>query len=73
MALQDTVRETVQEEVAGVTALGKQAMESGAYLYPVKGIFYFVSHRNLWGPLTSRLAPLLGLSTGVIASMFMFT
>ncbi|KAL0632160.1 hypothetical protein Q9L58_008953 [Maublancomyces gigas] len=73
MTLQDTVRETVREEVAGVTALGKQAVESGAYLYPVKGIFYFASHRNLWGPLTSRLAPLLGLSTGVIASMFMFT
>lgn len=73
MTLQDTVRETVREEVAGVTALGKQAVESGAYLYPVKGIFYFASHRNLWGPLTSRLAPLLGLSAGVIASMFMFT
>lgn len=73
MALQDTLRETVQEEVAGITALGKQAVESGAYLYPIKGIFYFVSHRNLWGPLKSRLAPLLGLSIGVIASMFLFT
>lgn len=73
MPLQDTVKETVRDEVAGITALGKQAVASGAYLYPVKGIFYFVSHRNLWAPFTSRLAPLLGLSTGVLASMFMFT
>lgn len=73
MPLQDTIREAVRDEITGVTSLGKQAVESGAYLYPLKGIFYFVSHRNLWGPLTSRLAPLLGLSTAVIVSMFLFT
>lgn len=72
MPLQDTIQEAVRNEITGVTSLGKQAVESGAYLYPLKGIFYFASHRNLWGPLTSRLVPLLGLSTGVIASMFLF-
>lgn len=73
MPLQETVKETVKDEIAGITALGRQAAASGAYLYPFKGILYFISHKNLWKPLTSRLAPLLGLSTGVITSMFLFT
>ncbi|KAH8884312.1 hypothetical protein GQ53DRAFT_786371 [Thozetella sp. PMI_491] len=38
-----------------------------------QGIFYFVAHRSLWKPLLSRLAPMLSLSTGVIAAMFFFT
>lgn len=69
MTLQDLVR----AEIAGVTTLGKEVAQSGTYLYPLKGIFYFASHRSLWGPLTSRLAPLLVLSTGVITSMFLLT
>lgn len=73
MSLQDTVRETIRDEIAGVTALGKEAAASGAYLYPIKGIYYFARNRSLWKPLTSRIVPLLGLSTGVITSMFLFT
>jgi hypothetical protein len=39
----------------------------------LQGIFYFVSHRTLWKPLLSKLAPTMTLSVGVIAFMFIFT
>jgi len=71
--LKDTVYDTVKLEAAGVSSLGKQAIESGTYLYPIKGMFYFFSHRQLWKPLTSRLLPLLTLSIGVVIPMFLFT
>ncbi|PMD25642.1 hypothetical protein NA56DRAFT_641951 [Hyaloscypha hepaticicola] len=52
--------------------MATQAAKSGAYLYPIKGIFYFLSHRTLWKPLLSKLAPTMTLSVGVIAFMFVF-
>jgi hypothetical protein len=36
-----------------------------------QGLFYFVRHRSLWQPLTSRLAPTLTLSVGVTTLMFL--
>jgi hypothetical protein len=53
--------------------LVNSAARSGAYLYPIKGIVYFVSHRALWKPLLSRLAPAFSLSLGVVTFMFFFT
>ena len=38
-----------------------------------QGIVYFVSHRALWKPLLSRLAPTLTLSVGVLTAMFVLT
>ncbi|KAA8912029.1 hypothetical protein FN846DRAFT_903912 [Sphaerosporella brunnea] len=73
MPLKDTVVETVKAEAAGVSALTKQAIASGTYLYPFKGLIYFFTHRQLWKPLISRLLPLLSLSVGVVVPMFLFT
>jgi hypothetical protein len=53
--------------------MATSAAKSGAYLYPIKGIFYFLSHRSLWKPLLSKLVPTMSLSVGVIAFMFFFT
>ena len=39
----------------------------------VQGIWYFISHRSLWRPLTSKLIPTLTLGIGVTATMFFFT
>jgi hypothetical protein len=39
---------------------------------PMQGIFYFISHRALWKPLLSKLAPTMSLSIAVIAGMFAF-
>ena len=38
--------------------------------YPIKGIYYFVSHKDLWKPLLSKLTPTLG--TGVIVTLACF-
>lgn len=38
-----------------------------------RGIVYFLTHRALWKPFTSRILPTLGLSLGVFGSMVFFT
>lgn len=69
----DTIKASARDELSGVATLFKQSAASGTYLYPIHGVFYFLSHRNLWAPLTSRLASLLLLSTGVVFTMFLLT
>lgn len=44
---------------------------SPAFLYPLKGIWYFTTHRYLWPLLQSRLVPLTLLSTCVLAILFL--
>lgn len=39
----------------------------------MQGIFYFLTHPELWKPLRSRLLPYLTLYSGVLGSMFFFT
>ena len=39
----------------------------------MQGIAYFLSHRDLWRPMTSRLAPTITLGVGVTTFMFIFT
>lgn len=69
----DTIKSTAKTELSGVQTLAEQTLKSGVYLYPFRGIHYFLTHRKLWAPLTSRLVPLLTLSVGVIVPMFIFT
>lgn len=38
-----------------------------------KGIIYFLTHRSLWKPLTSRIAPTLTLGLSITSAMFFFT
>jgi hypothetical protein len=35
-------------------------------------VYFFISHRDLWKPLTSKLAPTLTLSVGITTFMFVF-
>ncbi|TKA22012.1 hypothetical protein B0A50_08527 [Salinomyces thailandicus] len=44
---------------------------SPAPLYPLKGIWYFASHRYLWPLLKGRLLPLTVLSMAVLAVLFL--
>ncbi|KZF19228.1 hypothetical protein L228DRAFT_234452 [Xylona heveae TC161] len=67
------VKETVSEEVVRVRGLTADAARSGAYLYPLKGIAYFATHRSLWKPFLSKLLPTITLGIGVTATMFVFT
>lgn len=72
-SFQQKAGEVAKEDFEKYSALAKEAANSGAYLYPLKGIFYFGTHRALWKPLLSRLVPTLSLSVGVVAFMFIFT
>ncbi|KAK0609368.1 hypothetical protein B0T17DRAFT_546894 [Bombardia bombarda] len=72
-SVQSKAQEVAKEDIDRVKILFNDAAKSRSYLYPIKGIFYFFTHRALWKPLLSRLAPTLGLSVGVVASMFFLT
>lgn len=66
-------KEVATEDFEKVKAIAFQAASSGSYLYPIKGILYFLSHRELWKPLLSKIIPTLGLSLAVVVFMFTFT
>lgn len=67
----DRVKEVAKEEADKLTAQTKDAVRSQAYLYPIKGVIYFLTHRDLWRPLTSKLAAVLTTSIGVTTIMFL--
>lgn len=69
----DKVKEVAVGEADRIKSLTVQAARSAAYLYPIKGIYYFISHRSLWQPLASKLAPTMTLGLGVTTFMFVFT
>ncbi|KAK4913667.1 hypothetical protein LTR28_013750, partial [Elasticomyces elasticus] len=57
MSAKEKIKQTAVEEAERIKTLTTDAARSGAYLYPLKGILYFMSHRALWKPLLSKLAP----------------
>lgn len=69
----DKLKDTAQQELKAVQKIASDGVKSGAYLYPFKGIIYFIAHRELWKPLGKRLLPTLGLGTGITLFMFVFT
>ncbi|KAI4133416.1 MAG: hypothetical protein LQ347_002184 [Umbilicaria vellea] len=69
----DRVKEVAIGEAERIKALTSDAARSGAYLYPLRGIYYFLAHRSLWKPLTSKLIPTMSLGLGITAFMFVFT
>lgn len=68
----DKFKEVAIEESQRVRDLTQQAVKSQAYLYPLKGVLYFLSHRSLWKPLISKLTPTLTLGFVVTTFMFVF-
>ncbi|KAL9066030.1 MAG: hypothetical protein Q9161_007820 [Pseudevernia consocians] len=71
--MSDKVKEVAVGEADRIKSLTIQAARSAAYLYPIKGIYYFLSHRSLWKPLTTKLAPTMTLGLGVTTFMFLVT
>lgn len=71
--MSERVKEVAREELEQAKDLAQQAVRSGAYLYPIKGIAYFLTHRTLWKPLINKLLPTLSLGLGVTIFMFAFT
>ncbi|MCJ1381446.1 hypothetical protein MMC17_004556 [Xylographa soralifera] len=71
--MSERVKEVAIQEADRIKTLTTDAARSGAYLYPIRGIAYFLSHRVLWKPLTAKLVPTLSLGLGVTTFMFVFT
>ncbi|KAL0261883.1 hypothetical protein SLS55_003316 [Diplodia seriata] len=67
------VKEVAREEAERVRSLASQAVSSGTYAYPLRGFLYFLSHRSLWKPMQSKLAPVISTGVGVTTFMFVFT
>jgi len=72
-SVSDKAQQVIKEDYGKAKVLAVDAFKSRAYLYPIKGIFYFASHRDLWKPFLSRLGPYVALSVSVVAGMFAFT
>ncbi|KJZ79369.1 hypothetical protein HIM_01520 [Hirsutella minnesotensis 3608] len=66
-------QEVLKEDYGKARAVAYDALKSRSYLYPIKGIAYFFTHRSLWRPFVTRLGPYLTLSAAVIGTMFAFT
>jgi len=68
--MSEKVKEVAVEEFEQAKVLARDAARSGAYLYPIKGVAYFATHRSLWKPLLNKLVPTISLGVGVTAFMF---
>ncbi|CAA9965226.1 hypothetical protein CFE70_009068 [Pyrenophora teres f. teres 0-1] len=73
MRVPDKIKEVAKEDFEQAKELATDAVRSGAYLYPFKGIAYFFTHRALWKPLAAKLVPTVSLGLGVTAVMFAVT
>ncbi|KAI0868877.1 hypothetical protein GGS24DRAFT_480751 [Hypoxylon argillaceum] len=71
--VQAKAQEVAKEDYDNAKVLLSAVAKSGSYLYPFKGVFYFLTHRPLWKPFLSRLLPTIGLAAGVTTTMFFFT
>ncbi|KAH6894091.1 hypothetical protein B0T10DRAFT_545658 [Thelonectria olida] len=69
----ERAQEVIKEDYDKAKELMSDAAKSQAYLYPIKGIVYFLTHRSLWKPFLSKVGPYLALSTTVITGMFALT
>ncbi|KAI9904121.1 hypothetical protein N3K66_000650 [Trichothecium roseum] len=66
-------QEVIKEDYGKARDVAFEAAKSRSFLYPIKGIVYFMSHRSLWSPFFSRLGPYITLYISVVAGMFAFT
>ncbi|KAH6630167.1 hypothetical protein B0J18DRAFT_407458 [Chaetomium sp. MPI-SDFR-AT-0129] len=69
----DRAQGVAKEDYEKAKLLLNDAARSGSYMYPIKGIFYFFAHPELWKPLRSRIIPYFSLYSSVLGSMFFFT
>ena len=51
----------------------RDAVKSRAYLYPIKGVYYFLRHKQLSKPLRDELAPTMSIAITVTTAMFLLT
>jgi len=66
-------QEIAAKDASEANILIQNAVKSYAYTYPLRGIYYFLRHKELSKPLRNELAPLITTGIGVTTLMFLFT
>ncbi|KDN36727.1 hypothetical protein RSAG8_10656, partial [Rhizoctonia solani AG-8 WAC10335] len=65
------VVEIARSQVQAAANVSQEAVSSGAYVYPVKGIYYLLSHPRLYKPIAKPLG--LSFLTNIGILIFLFT
>ncbi|KAJ8602746.1 hypothetical protein MRB53_042373 [Persea americana] len=52
--------------------IGKDAVYSHGWTYPLQGIYYTLTHNSVWKPLKSQLLPRMTLAAAVLVVLFTF-
>lgn len=58
----DNTKAELRNQSKDAVQVAQNAVASRAWLYPVKGIVYFVSHRSCWGPFLKALPPVSSIA-----------
>jgi hypothetical protein len=66
------VKDIAVKDAQETEGLLKDVMKSRAYLYPFKGVYYFLTHKQLSKPLRDKMAPAISTATSVTGAMFFF-
>ncbi|KAF3920586.1 hypothetical protein ABW21_db0201408 [Orbilia brochopaga] len=70
MSTSDRVKTIVTKEAQQAIEVSKDAAASGAYTFPIIGVYHFLRHPSLQRPLWRKLLPTIALSAIVISTMF---
>ncbi|CAE6406996.1 hypothetical protein ACGC1H_002280 [Rhizoctonia solani] len=65
------VADIARSQVRAAANVGQEAVSSGAYVYPVKGIYYLLGHPRLYKPIAKPLG--LSFLTNLGILLFLFT
>lgn len=60
----------VKSQAAKASEIGKDAVLSHAYLYPLQGIYYALTHNSVYGPIKAQVLPRLLLSAITLVVLF---
>lgn len=72
-SVRNNAQQVLKEDYDKARVVALDAMRSRSWLYPIKGIFYFVSHKALWQPFISHLVPYVTTYVSVLGGMLAFT
>jgi hypothetical protein len=69
----EKVKEVAKQELQDLQKVTEEGARSGAYLYPIRGMVYFASHRSIWKPMMRAIGPSLATAAAIFPAMFFFT
>ncbi|KAG6000359.1 hypothetical protein E4U21_005551 [Claviceps maximensis] len=73
VSINERAQGILKQDLGKAKGVAYEALRSRAYLYPLKGVLYFLSHGSLWKPFTSKIGQLLSVSAAVVGGMFAVT